>query len=493
MEKKRFGNHRELSKKVEKIEDNQTEPPDSANSLNLDEKNYKNMSKSEPVQIIVFNPVQAKKKRILSSKLSRLSASLKSDFIRDFYIESKVTIVERIISFSKYFLFPQICSLGVGVCFILLFKSIFYESCFSPPNCICTTMMPKIISVFKEIISTWLIWYLVLFMNYRFSIHYRVTCIIIFNISIFSYYLLFPDENNFARYPIYLGFFVSNNLGSFLYSSGKTYKRKIFDTYRMNEFYFVMFSNYIFMMFIKNLKNLIGDVLFQILYNLYILLFFESMKRSLINYGRNLCKRNEILFENDKILFALNSRISLCFLLSFLLAPFLDFSYNNYYKYSLIFSYSHAILALYTRINVVNIILEKTLNFMFEKLKISFRLSSNLDETGIYLLKKISGSCYDMTFISTTSVFTFYFLKKTVTYSDCENHFVEEYGSFGIIISSVINFIITFILMYLIFKKKRTLFSYPIWKNIVLNIITLFVARCLFEANVINNYKKLTA
>ena len=247
------------------------------------------------------------------------------------------------------------------------------------------------------------------------------------------------------------------------------------------------------MMFIKNLKNLIGDVLFQILYNLYILLFFESMKRSLINYGRNLCKRNEILFENDKILFALNSRISLCFLLSFLLAPFLDFSYNNYYKYSLIFSYSHAILALYTRINVVNIILEKTLNFMFEKLKISFRLSSNLDETGIYLLKKISGSCYDMTFISTTSVFTFYFLKKTVTYSDCENHFVEEYGSFGIIISSVINFIITFILMYLIFKKKRTLFSYPIWKNIVLNIITLFLARCLFEANVINNYKKLTA
>ena len=221
MEKKRFGNHRELSKKVEKIEDNQTEPPDSANSLNLDEKNYKNMSKSEPVQIIVFNPVQAKKKRILSSKLSRLSASLKSDFIRDFYIESKVTIVERIISFSKYFLFPQICSMGVGVCFILLFKSIFYESCFSPPNCICTTMMPKIISVFKEIISTWLIWYLVLFMNYRFSIHYRVTCIIIFNISIFSYYLLFPDENNFARYPIYLGFFVSNNLGSFLYSSGK--------------------------------------------------------------------------------------------------------------------------------------------------------------------------------------------------------------------------------------------------------------------------------
>jgi len=481
-----FGKRLKLFK-VDQLENNHTDNPESISSFRYEKNENVEMSKSEPNN--GFSPSK-KIKKAISSRLSKMSATFKNDLIRDFYMDKRKKC-DRFLFFCKYFIFPNIISYIFGVLFIMFIKSLAHESCYLPPDCICTEIKPKVISVFKELITTWLIWFILLLMNCRYSLFYRIVISFWSLVFIFMYYLFFPNERNFIRYPIYASSLVSNALGTFIYTSSKSFKNKMIDVYNTNGFYVVMLTNYVLLIFVKQFKNLIGIVAFTIIYNLYIFVFFDSMQKSLIKYGRFLCEKNEILNPNDKFFFALNSRISLCFLFSFLAAPFLNFSSNNSDKYGLIFSYSHSILALYTRINLMNKYLKRFFNFLFAKLKINFQLSQKIDETEIYLSKKISGSCIDIIFIANTSILTFYFWKKTVAYSDCETYALENYKYFGITIFSLINLVMTCMLLYFIIKKKITLFSYPIWTNALLNIIILFLSRCLFESIVINNFEKL--
>ena len=489
MEKARFGRKVKFNQ-PSNVGHNHTELSDSMDSSTLDEKKNdlsKSISKTEPESTTAR---KLRKGISSSSRLSRISSSFRNDLIRDHYVDNKKGFTGMLRFFGKHLILPNIVSLILAVCFLSAMNYLHVRSCYLPPNCVCDDLKLQMISTLKELFATYFIWFILLFMTLQYARSYRIFWFVFSLFFVFGYYLI-SNEKSFLRYPVYFYFLFVNFLGAFLYSSKKSIKERLVNVFKMNGFYIAMIINYLFLIVAKDFKKFIGNMNFEIFYNFYVLIFFSSMQQTLIIYGRKLCENNEILISNDKFLFALNCRISLSFLLSFLSAPFMDFSIDNYYKYGLIFSYSNSVIALYTRINIIEIIWKRLFNFIFHKLKISFRFSQKIDETEIYLSKKISGSCHDVLFVAMTSVFIFYFWQKTVSYADCEHFVVETFNYFGIIISSSINFVATYSLIYLIKRTKITFFSYPIWKNIYLNILILFLIRCLFEENVLMIIKRL--
>ena len=420
------------------------------------------------------------KKRKQTNILSRISAKFNHDLIRDLYLRQSESL-KKIKLMLNHFIIPNIISVCFGI-FIIVINSFLPQDCFLPPNCICSTYKLKIISISKEYFVTWILWLLLTVINDNFNKYFRLLMFMIGTTIIVSYYISQKNEENFERYPIYALLITTKAIGNYIYSSKKNLKSRILNIYEANGFYLIMFINYFLLMYAKILRNAIGPSAFCIFFNFYILIFFVFTKQTLINYGCWLCNNNinGILDKKQNFLFSLHCRIALSFFFSFLAAPFLKFSYDNIVKYTLIATYANALVAFYTRINFIKIMITKISTIFCKnknKLKLHFKINNSRHklEANKYLSKRISGPTLNIVLLSNCRLIPY----------------LENLTLFGILYYISINLILTtFVFLYML-KRKEALFNYPVWNNKILNILILFLTQNLFENNITNIIDKL--
>lgn len=429
--------------------------------------------------------------KISEARLSRLSAIFQTDLIRDVYLE-KTEQLEKFQSFLIYFLLPNIIALVNGVLLMFFFEYSFDQECFLPPHCICEDFTSKLVSALKEYLTGWLNWILVFCLNEKYNKYYRISLFWIATLTVLCYHLL-SNGQTFVRYPLFILLVLINVISSYIFSKKTKFRNKLYQVFRDNGFYLVILSNYFLLMIADSLKFSLGKFYFSLALNIYVPVFFELIERSLLFFGKGLCDKNNILNENYRVYFICNCRISFGFLFSFLTDPIskLSFYSNEIIDFSILITYSNSLFALYTRKNIILIILKRIVKivFLLFKKKINFKDSAN--EAEIYLSKKIAGATLDIVFISSTHILLMLLWKKMINHTKCREEIMQLFKYFGLFGFVFINIFLTFFVFIYMLKERKKFFSYPIWNNLYLNSFGLLLIRTLYENSLGSTMAKL--
>lgn len=429
-----------------------------------------------------INSEPLKISKIYETRLSRLSAILQSDLIRDVYLE-KTQQLEKFQSFLTYFLLPNIIALVNGIILMFFFEYSFFQECFLPPNCLCDDFTSKLVSALKEYLTAWLNWILVFCLNEKYNKYYRISLFWLASLIVLCFHLL-STAQTFVRYPLFILLVSINVISSYIFSKKTKVRSKLYQVFRDNGFYFVILSNYFLLMIADSLKLSMGKFYFSLALNIYVPVFFELIEKSLLFFGKGLCDKNNILNENYRVYFICNCRISFGFLFSFLTDPIskLSFYGNEIIDYSILITYSNSLFALYTRKNIILIMVKKIISiiiFLIFKKKINFKDSN--DETEVYLSKKIAGATLDIVFISSTHILIMLLWQKMINHTKCREEIMQMFKIFGLFGFVFINISLTLFVFIYMLKERKKFFSYPIWNNLYLNSFGLLLIRTLYE------------
>ena len=381
--------------------------------------------------------------------------------------------------FLKHFLLLNF----VAFFFTLLIKYIedFHPNqCLYTPICIGKSVLERILISISDFFGYWMIWILLIL----FEVYQKLFRTIIFILSfvfIFFFYLL-SEEEDFKWFPIYVFLFLLRLFRYLFLLKNLPMSGMFWLFYRSQSPAILLVINYsIFLYLADNIKNSIDKPWIDIFYSFYFLIFFIIFKHSLIKYGLYAYDHN---FENQQqnFLIILGARIAICYFISFMSTPFLQFKLNEPTQYLVIFSYINNLITLYTRFNLFEYGTTKIYRTLFIKRQnddaVAQMINSPEKEQIKNIDKIISGCTLDITFISSIKLIVYHLWPGNVIYSNCA-YATTELG--GIIIFVSVNILLTFSILMFMAKKREALFTYRGELNIIMNVYLLFLTNILFE------------
>lgn len=280
-------------------------------------------------------------------------------------------------------------------------------------------------------------------------------------------------------FPIYIAYMIMYVILFVIRNRKMKIKELINNLIKAQSFLYLIFLNYTFYYFaFGTLPNFIGKISFNILISFYLLIIFSLMKKSLIRFGTHL-QENKLRYKHKKYTLIIIARVIICYLMSFMIGPFLNFESDNIGKYFLILSYSNNLIALLTGKNIITDYMIKTLNYIFNKYGISL-IKTEVDETILQIQKIIFGVTLDIIFITTIKLIYYHLWSAKILLTNCYFPKTKSLGTFMIITS---NLMVTFMVFGCMFLKKKTYLSYKGNFHWFMNIYSLLFTHVLFECN----------
>lgn len=437
------------------------------------QKNY-SVSQTEPTILqnqISFKKEENSKKR--ESKFKRYSEMFSSIH---FSKTSPFSIFKKIL---KLYLIPHIVVIMFAI-LVNFSNKISEKACFHSPECICDDISLKILYAIKEALFHWIIYILVILYNPLYAKIFKIIFCLIQIVFYFFYFLLY-SEKNFIRYPIYIELVLCVLIADFYVFRKLSFKQKI---KKINQIYgcvTIHFVNYVlFSFFIPNIKSFLWDYVYEVLFSLYISIYFNAMEKSLVTLDLYM-EQDPHFTKPQKSLFQFNARISISFIIGFLASPFLTFHFENWSKYIVIVSYTNTLINFYTRFNIIQKILLFFWNLLFGKCK-KITIKAENDPQKILIRKKISGYFLDVILTGSLRFLLYIFVKDRIYYSFCD---LIPPETFGLFVFFGLNFCVTSTVIIYVIAKKIDFVRYQIHSNYLMNIYFLLLTLCLFEDNVL--------
>lgn len=390
--------------------------------------------------------------------------------------DSFFSILKKIL---KLYLIPHILAIIFAI-FINFTNKIYSVNCFHSPECICDDIYKKVIYSIKEALFHWIIYIFVILYNPLYTKVFKIIFSLIQIVFYFMFFLLYP-EKNFIRYPIYIELVICVLTTDFYIFRTLSFKQKIG---KINQIYgcvTIHFANYILFSFlIPYIKGFLWDYAYEVLFSLYISVYFNAMEKSLIVLA--LYMEEDPRFSHmQKSLFQFNARISISFIIGFLASSFLAFKFENWSKYIVIVTYTNTLINFYTRFNIMQKILIYFWNLIFGKCK-RITIKAENDPKKILIRKNISGYFLDVILTGSLRFLLYLALEDRIYYSDCDLILPEKFGIFNFF---GINFLVTSSVIIYVIAKKIDFVRYQIYSNYFMNIYFLLLTLCLFEDNVL--------
>ena len=358
----------------------------------------------------------------------------------------------------------------------------FYNShiCMNEDLCFCEGLEGRIILLLTDSFIYWSLWLILFMLTENYSKRYRIILFSICYIFLIFYYI-FGFDSSLQYAPIYIFSTLIFVIAFIIHHRKNSFKELLIKLFRAEAYMLVIFCNYFFIMFfLPKFENLMENIYLSILNFFYVLLFFCLLKENIVRFVVYLEERKSEIKHKD-ILIILASRISVCYLFSFMSAPFLKFQSEYIGSYFLILSYINNLFALYTGKNIITDNAIKIWNYLMKNHQ-NYLINTYIDEKTIKAQKFILGSTLDISFISSVRMLTYNLWSARMLITNCHSISTEI---LGILIILAIDLTMTITIFLYMLKKREILFSYKRKLNKFLNIYVLFLVHSLFEINIV--------
>ena len=266
---------------------------------------------------------------------------------------------------------------------------------------------------------------------------------------------------------------------------------------RINQVGFIIFSNYLFYVFIYNMIN---DYLFKTLsyefatnlINLYVSIYILTitffLKKFVIKYAEFLIKLNQ---RNTYAIINM-MRFVLCLFVSIPASNLLKLNVEEWGGWLLLMSYCNFLLGFYFRVDLLDILIKKV--------KLCFKIKEKIEEINIgdvknkaYIEKLFSGCMLDLQIICCFRLIILYFTKRWLGaflkgdyYINCKFQINDKFfyiNIWGLSAIVTVNIVLAIFIFYYMNKSKNLLLLYKIKHNFFYNVFFLFVTHSYFEGN----------
>lgn len=402
-------------------------------------------------------------------------------------LDKNLSFCNKLFQIAKYYIFPNITVITLTFLTQILIN-ISPNTCGNTTVCICSHISERIVVTFSDIMGYWMLWISIII----FEMTTKISRIVFFLLSIIYIFLiyLFSEEKGFSWIPIY-SFLLSIRLIRQILINKKTIIKETFVfIYSTQGSVLTLMINYLIYSFFHEDIKKIPNPWNEIFTFLYFLIFFIIVRHSMMKFGLFICEKKYPSKQKTFLLLTI-SRVSLIYLISFLSSPFLNFKYDNFTNYMVLYSYVNNLISLFTRFNLFEYTIFKIYSCCFRRKKCVESIISNStpqQQKEDYVNKFISGCTLDVIFISSFRFIFLHIIPRNMVYSNCSQIHTEIHG---IIIFVLANILVTIgIFSYMRFTKK-TLFFYKGKIDLFFNIYYLYLINALFEETIAFFYDKI--